>query len=81
MFCFLSEIVKLDVEIAHRAGKKPEGGGRPRPILIRFLSRRQRGRVLAARRKLKQSGISVGEDLTEHNYPLLKKGYFCVMRQ
>ncbi|KAL8563297.1 hypothetical protein ACOMHN_063959 [Nucella lapillus] len=60
-----------DIEIAHRVGKP--GGAKPRPIIARFFSRRLRGRVLADRRKLKQSGVSVGEDLTQRNYQLLKR--------
>ena len=60
-----------DIEIAHRVGKA--GGARPRPILVRFLTRRLRGRVLADRKRLKQSGVSVSEDLTLSNYKLLKK--------
>ncbi len=64
-------VTKADIEIAHRSGKP--GGARPRPILARFLSRRLRSSVLASRRKLKQTGISIGEDLTSLNYKLLKK--------
>ncbi|KAL8592543.1 hypothetical protein ACOMHN_030228 [Nucella lapillus] len=60
-----------DIEIAHRVGKP--GGAKPRPIIARFFSRRLRGRVLADRQKLKQSGVSVGEDLTQRNYQLLKR--------
>ena len=66
-------VTDRDVEIAHRSGKRQGTTGRPRPILVRFFSRRQRGVVLAARRKLKQSGISIGEDLTSANYRLLKQ--------
>ncbi|XP_076455802.1 uncharacterized protein LOC143290334 [Babylonia areolata] len=62
-----------DIDIAHRTGKVGAGGGRPRPIIVRFMSRGKRGQVLTARRKLKQTGITVGEDLTQTNYRLLKK--------
>lgn len=60
-----------DIEIAHRSGRP--GTGRPRPILVRFFSRQKRGTVLEARRKLKQSGVSIGEDLTKDNYNLLMR--------
>ncbi|KAL8609857.1 hypothetical protein ACOMHN_020692 [Nucella lapillus] len=60
-----------DIDIAHRAGKP--GGSRPRPILARFCSRRLRSQVLADRKQLKQTGVSVGEDLTFANYRLLKR--------
>lgn len=64
-------VSKADIEIAHRTGKP--GGPRPRPIIVRFHSRRVRGMVLEKRRNLKQSGVSIGEDLTQLNYKLLTK--------
>ena len=64
-------VSKEDIEIAHRTGKP--GGDRPRPIIVRFFSRRVRGSVLTQRRNLKRTGVSVGEDLTQLNYQLLKK--------
>ncbi|KAL8585490.1 hypothetical protein ACOMHN_066683 [Nucella lapillus] len=64
-------VTDRDVEVAHRAGKP--GGTRPRPILVRFFSRRKKGQVLAERRKLKNSGVSISEDLTKANYLLLSK--------
>lgn len=64
------KVEEQDVEMAHRIGRP--GGGRPRAIIVRFHSRRLRGQVLAERRKLKQSGVSIGEDLTAQNYKLLK---------
>ncbi|KAL8592237.1 hypothetical protein ACOMHN_030912 [Nucella lapillus] len=57
--------------MAHRTGKP--GGPRPQPIIVRFHSRMLRSRVLADRRKLKKTGVSVGEDLTLLNYKLLKR--------
>ena len=66
-------VTVADIEIAHRSGRANAAAGRPRPILIRFFSRRQRGLVLSARRKLKHSGVSVSEDLTKSNYQLLKR--------
>ncbi|KAL8610697.1 hypothetical protein ACOMHN_047266 [Nucella lapillus] len=64
-----------DVEIAHRTGRVTSGTGssKPRPIIVRLFSRRQRGLILTARRKLKQTGVSVGEDLTQVNYRLLRQ--------
>ncbi|KAL8567425.1 hypothetical protein ACOMHN_010016 [Nucella lapillus] len=43
-------VSKTDIEIAHRAGKP--GGTRPRPIIVRFHSRRARGMVLEKRRRV-----------------------------
>ncbi|KAL8565687.1 hypothetical protein ACOMHN_056186 [Nucella lapillus] len=64
-------VSKADIEMAHRTGKP--GGPHPRPIIVRFQSRMLRSRVLADRRKLKKTGVSVGEDLTLLNYKLLKR--------
>lgn len=60
-----------DIEIAHRSGRP--GTGKPRPILVRFFSRQKKGTVLASRRSLKQSGVSISEDLTRPNYRLLMR--------
>ena len=63
-----------DIEVAHRSGKPATLGSdaRPRPIIARLFSRRHRGEVLSVRKKLKGSGVSVGEDLTLANYKLLR---------
>ena len=45
---------------------------RHRPILVKFATYRARQAVLRARRKLKNSGISIAEDLTFSNYKLLR---------
>ena len=62
-------VSEKDIEIAHRTGK--QNRDRPRPIIVRFFSRQVRSNVLSSRRKLKQTGISVGEDLTQANYRLM----------
>ncbi|XP_072165322.1 uncharacterized protein [Diadema setosum] len=43
-----------------------------RPIIVKFATYRARQVVMKARRKLKQSGISIAEDLTASNYRILK---------
>ena len=65
------QITSSDIDVAHRSGKEGQSG-KPRPILLRFTSRGQRGKVLAARRQLKGTGLAVAEDLTTANYRLLK---------
>ena len=60
-----------DIEVAHRTGKP--GTGRARPIIVRFYSRQKKKSVLENRRKLKQTGVTVAEDLTKLNYNLLMK--------
>lgn len=67
-----------DIEIAHRSGRprRPSAesaANKPRPILVRFFSRQKKSDILQNRRKLKQSGISISEDLTMANFKLLKE--------
>ena len=45
----------------------------PRAIIIKFASYRTRQAILQARRKLKNTGISISEDLSSANYAILKK--------
>ena len=52
------------------------GGRRPpraRPVIARFHSRSVRDRILANRKKLKGSGLAIGEDLTAKNFRCLKQ--------
>ena len=65
------QVTTADIDVAHRAGKEGQNG-KPRPILLRFTSRKQRGKVLAARRQLKGTGLAIAEDLTAANYRVLK---------
>lgn len=60
-----------DVEVAHRMGQR--SGAQARPILVRFFDRRKKDDILCNRRKLKNKGIIIGEDLTHTNYQLLKR--------
>ena len=45
----------------------------PRAIIIKFASYCTRQAILQARRKLKNTGISISEDLSSTNYAILKK--------
>lgn len=66
-----------DIEAIHRIGrqgKQKQGQPtRPRPIIVRFLSRKSTETVLSNRRKLKNTGIVIVEDLTHDNFVLLNK--------
>eukprot|EP00057_Strongylocentrotus_purpuratus_P021862 XP_011676336.1 PREDICTED: uncharacterized protein LOC105444166 [Strongylocentrotus purpuratus] len=44
---------------------------RSRPIIVKFVSYQARKSVLVQRRKMKDTGISIHEDLTKHNQRLL----------
>lgn len=65
-----------DIQVAHRVGNLtgPDGEKprRPRPIIVQFSSRRVRDKVLANRKTLAGSGVSIAEDLTVKNFKLLK---------
>lgn len=62
-----------DIEVAHRAGKR--SSEKPRPILVRFFDRKKRDAILGNRRKLKNKGAVVDEDLTWANYRLSTAAY------
>ena len=64
---------EADLEAAHRVGRETDG--RNRPIIVRFLDRRQRDRVLDNRRKLKGKRVAISEDLTAANYSLERAAY------
>ena len=54
-------------------GQREERKKNTRPIIIRFHSRMLRESVLVKRRLLKGKNISIGEDMTNKNYKLLKR--------
>ncbi|XP_076449959.1 flavin-containing monooxygenase 1-like [Babylonia areolata] len=68
-------VTEADIEAAHRTGSRTPQHTRPRPMIVRFLSRRKKDEVLANRRKLKGNPqkISIAEDLTSLNFKLLKE--------
>ena len=79
---------KADIDRSHRTGypasesvQQTSGNNtsshhppkkRPRPIVVKFVSYRQRQSVISQRRKLKGSGIVIQEQLTKSNQRLLK---------
>jgi len=74
---------KLNVDLplerlqrSHRVGRKPEpdSQGRPRhrPIIVRFLSYRDKRQVFTNKKKLKDSGIAIREDLTSNRLAVYK---------
>nr|KAG5691579.1 hypothetical protein BaRGS_020954 [Batillaria attramentaria] len=72
-------VVAADIEAVHRLGatKKTTMSGqqvkrdRPRPIIVRFISRKAAEDVLFNRRKLKNTRLTITEDLTKSNFVLL----------
>ena len=64
-----------DIDRSHRIGKKDVG--KPRPIIIKFLSYRKRNEMFRNKRQLKGSGITIREDLTKQRHLLLKE---CIQK-
>lgn len=77
IFCDLLGVVvkETDLEAAHRVGRPVANSSKPRPIIVRFCSRRLREKVMANKKKLKGKKISVTEDLTVANYKLEREAY------
>ena len=66
-----------DVQRAHRLGKRISiNGGKPRPIIARFVSYKKRNEILFAKAKLKNSetysNVFISEDLTPLRSKLLQ---------
>ena len=64
-----------DIERSHRVGK-PRSFGRPRDMIVKFVSYRVRRRVYGARTKTKDKGyrgVYINEDLTKPRSKLLLK--------
>ena len=64
---------------AHRLGKPDRN--RARPLIARFTCRADRGRVWKARYRLKNSRISMGEDLPRHIQEIRKKVLITTLKK
>ncbi|KAK7475082.1 hypothetical protein BaRGS_00033695, partial [Batillaria attramentaria] len=75
----LKDVSPRDIEAVHRLGKEPKRRATagetvsPRGIIVRCVSRKTRDNILYRRKKLKNSGVSMVEDLTQTNYHLLQR--------
>ena len=74
--------IRKDIDRSHRTGpaREPSTSSssaskqeRPRPIIVKLTSYRKRAEILANRKKLKGTGVTIAEDLTKKNLDLLKK--------
>jgi hypothetical protein len=66
------------IDRCHRVGRRPLASGsaadsRPRAILVKYVSYQTKLRVLSARGRLKGTGVSVREDLTQKRAVLHKQ--------
>ena len=68
-------ISRYEVGRTHRLGRKNNVSGetKNRPIIVRFVSYRQKKMTFDAKKKLKGKGIVITESLTKERYTLLKK--------
>ena len=66
-----NDIIRKDISRSHRLGKRQNG--KTRPIIVRFTSYRAKKLVFDAKKKLKNTGISVTENLSPERYELYKK--------
>lgn len=60
-----------DIDRSHRVGRRDEN--RPRPIIVKFASYRKRSEVFRNKRKLKNSGWTIREDLTKTRHNILRE--------
>ena len=71
-----------DIDRSHRTGRPnptnqqthggmKDGKLRPRPILVKFTSYRQRHAMISRRKQLKKTGVSISEDLSKFKLNLL----------
>ena len=54
---------EIRVDISHRIGQKGRGDGKPRPIIVKFLSHRGRDIVLSYAKALKATPFAVSEQI------------------
>lgn len=73
----LNEVSRNHIDRCHRTGKKfdnsaqNQGARKPRPIIVKFVSYKQRQLVFQNKKLLKGSGIKICEDLTKTRLSLM----------
>ena len=63
-------IKKEDIDRSHRVGKKSTT--KPRGIIVKLVSYRTRQEIIYCRKKLKDTGLSIHEELTKKNQTLVQ---------
>ena len=69
-------LAPFEVQRTHRLGQRrdpKDGRAVNRPIIIRFVGYKSRDKVFKVKRKLKDTGISISENLTERRAELLQE--------
>lgn len=68
------ELKTSDIDIAHRLGR--HDNGKPRAIIVKFISRSKKKHILRNRKSFKGSNIYINEDLTHLNQQV----FMCIKR-
>ena len=66
-----------EIEVSHRVG--PSVDDKPRPVIVKFVSRRSKARVMTQKRHLKKlspPGRTAGDGRDDDRYPLKRPVYF-----
>lgn len=69
-----------DIDRSHRVGRRTpphQGPSKPRAIIVKMTSYRHRQRLITNRKKLKGTGLSICEDLTDSNRSLLHQAFLA----
>ena len=75
------EVQDSDIDRSHRLGAPKSGqngGGRPRPILVKFTRYNKRNELIRSRRKLRGTNIGIQEQLTTYKQWLLEKAQHLI---
>jgi len=64
-------ITPADIDRCHRVGAPKEG--KPRPLIVKFVSYRKRAEVFRCKRQLKGTGVTIREDLAPIRLQELQK--------
>ena len=73
---FESQVTEDAIDRSHRLGRATggiSGGGKPRPIILKFVSYQDRSAVFARKKQLKATKIVITENLTKRRAELLAK--------
>lgn len=64
------KLVLSDIDRSHRVGVKKD---KPRPVIVKFTSYRKRSEVFRSKKLLKNTGVTIREDLSQIRYKLLQQ--------
>ena len=64
-------LAKQQIDISHRMGKQTNANGKHRQIIVKFVSRMTREKIMSRKKQLKGTNIFIGEDLTRLNNRVL----------